>query len=55
MPKPTPANASARQKAPPEVADADIDAKPSEGSASTPTTPVASAKPTQAPSEGTAS
>lgn len=55
MPKPSSSNASASQDIPPEVADADVDTKPSEGSASAPTTPVASGKASQAPSEGTAS
>ena len=49
MGKPNPINASASQKAPPEVADADIARKPEEGSASKPETPPASGHVPQAP------
>jgi len=54
--KPTPANAGARQDNPPEVADADIATKPSEGAASTPTTPESgSGRVAQVPNQGTSS
>ena len=54
MAKPNPVNASASQKASPEVADADIAGKPEEGSASKTELTQAAGSTTQAPSEGSA-
>ena len=54
MGKPNPINASASQKAPPEVADADIARKPEEGSASKTELTQAVGRVVQAPPEGSA-